>query len=61
MTTNELFAKILKHKDFKRYPQHRVLKFRHKKGTLTDETYKKIFDFFGYTKKESWVKKPKVD
>lgn len=60
MTKEELFTKISNRKNFKDYPNSRLIKFRHKKGTLTEETYEKLFDFFGYTKKQSWIKKPKT-
>lgn len=48
MTTKKLFNIVRKLPEFKDYPNNRVIKFRHKKGTLSRETYTKLFDHFGY-------------
>jgi len=57
MTTTELFNKISTTQEFKGDENSRVWKHRHNKGTLSSETYSKIFATFGYIKPDKWVKK----
>lgn len=59
MNTNELFELISALPEFKDYStNYRVLKTRHKNGTLTNETYAKLFDYFGYIEiPNKWIKK----
>ena len=38
----------------------RLLKHRHKKGTLTFETYEKLFKHFGYSQNISWTFTDKI-
>lgn len=40
--------------------QGRLLKHRHKKGTLTFETYEKLFKHFGYSQNISWTFTDKI-
>ncbi len=57
MTTTELFNKISTTQEFKSDDNNRVWKHRHNKGTLSSETYSKIFAQFGYIKQDKWIKK----
>lgn len=57
MTTTELFDKISNTPEFKEYPNQRVIKHRHNKGILTNETYVPLFASFGYIQPDNWVKK----
>lgn len=58
MNTNEVFELISVTEEFKKRDDARLLKHRHKKGTLTNETYVKLFDYFGYKElPDKWVEK----
>lgn len=59
MQTPELFDIITKLPEFKKYPRNRGLKYDHKRGTLTQETYDKLFEHFGYVKNVHWALKEK--
>lgn len=58
MNTNELFELISATEEFNERKDKRLIRFRHKNGTLTNETYTKLFDHFGYKEiPDKWIKK----